>query len=106
MSNLSAINGNKPNIVLSNSDKILWLARQVFTEFPKQVTGLKFYILDCGCIYYQRVFRDGELDNQVGTYIDANDGSCEVCILQEDNWTDRVIDETVFYNSQFQIEMV
>ena len=90
--------------VLLSSDKIPWLARQIFTEFPKQVTGLKFYILDCGCIYYHRVFRDGELDTQVAIYRDADYGPCEVCLLQEDNWTDRVIDETVIYSSQFQIE--
>jgi len=46
------------------------------------------------------------MDTQFGTYRDANDGLCEVCILQEDNWTDRVIDEMVIYSSQFQIEMV
>ena len=62
--------------------------------------------LDCGCIYYQGVFRDGGLDTQVGIYRDADYGPCEVCLLEEDNWTDRVIDETVIYSSQFQIEMV
>ena len=75
-----------------------------FSTFPKDVSGLKFYVLDCGFIYYQRVFRDGELDTQVGIYRDTDEGPCEVCILQEDNWTDRVIDETVIYSSQFQIE--
>jgi len=55
---------------------------------------------------YQRVFKDGKLDNQVAIYRDADYGPCEVCLLQEDNWTDRVIDETVIYSSQFQIEMV
>ena len=62
--------------------------------------------LDCGCIYYQRVFKDGGLDTQVGIYRDAEDGPCKVCLLQEDEWTDRVIDETVTYSSQFQIETV
>jgi hypothetical protein len=61
--------------------------------------------LDCGCIYYQRVFRDGKLDSQVGIYRDADYGPCD-CMLQENNWTDRIIDETVIYSSQFQIEMV
>ena len=92
------------NNILLSSAKIPWLARQIFTEFPKQVTGLKFYILDCGCIYYHRVFKDGEIDTQVGIYRDADDGPCEVCILQEDNWIDRLIDETVVYSSKFQIE--
>ncbi len=31
--------------------------------------------------------------------------SCEVCMLQEETWEDRVVDETVIYNSKFQVEM-
>jgi len=31
----------------------------------ESVSGLKIYILDCGSIYYQRVFRDGELDSEL-----------------------------------------
>jgi hypothetical protein len=57
-------------------------------------------------MYYQKVFREGDLDTQVGIYRDADYGPCEACLLQEDNWTDRVIDETVIYSNQFQIEMV
>ena len=34
----------------------------------------------------------------------ADNGPCEVCILHEDNWTGRVIDERVIYSIQFQIE--
>ena len=45
-----------------DSDKLTWLANQIFTAFPKEVTGLQFYILDCGCISYQSGFRDGNLD--------------------------------------------
>ena len=60
--------------------------------------------LDCGCIYYQRVFPTGELDNQVSIYRDEDEGPCEVCLLQEDDWTDRVIDDNVIYNSIFKIE--
>lgn len=87
-----------------DSDKIDWLANQIFTAFPKDATGLKFYILDCGCIYYHRVFGDGKLDTQTGIYRDANDGPCEICMLQEETWTERVIDERIVYNSKFQME--
>ena len=52
-------------------DKLMWLPNQIFTASPKDVTGLKFYVLDCGCVYYQRVYRDGDLDPQVGIYRDA-----------------------------------
>ena len=45
-----------------DSDKLTWLANQIFMAFSKEVTGLKLYVLDCGCIYYQRAFGDGNLD--------------------------------------------
>lgn len=85
-------------------DKVTWLAEQVFSAFTEEVTSLKFYTLDCGCIYYQRVFRDGNLDFQVGIYRDAENGPCEICMIQEQNWKDRVFDETIVYNSKLQVE--
>jgi len=87
------------------SEKLAWLADQIFSSFPKDVTGLKFYILDCGCIHYQRVFRDGELDPQVGIYRDAEDGPCEFCMHLDKDWGDRVVDEAIVYNSRFQVEL-
>lgn len=69
-----------------DSDKTYWLANQIFTAFPQEITGLKFYILDCGCIYYQSVFPDGGLEPQTGIYRDAEDGACEVCIVQHEKW--------------------
>ena len=91
------------NIKSGNSDKLTWLANQIFTAFPQEVTGTKFYLLDCGCIYYQRVFRDGNLDLQIGIYRDAENGPCEVCMLPDDTWRERVIDKTMICDSQFQI---
>ena len=55
----------------ANSDKPTWLANQILSAFPQEVTGLKFFTLDCGCIYYPRVFRDGDLDPHAGIYRDA-----------------------------------
>lgn len=68
------------------SNRTLWLARHIFTAYPEDCTGLKFYILDCGCIYYQRVFKDGEIDSQFSIYRDASDGPCKTSIQQEDTW--------------------
>jgi len=96
----------QPSIDTRDSDKVLWLASQIFTAFPQDITGLKFYTLDCGCIYYQRVHRDGNLDPQIGIYRDGEDAPCEICMLQEGTWRDRVTDEKVAYNSKFQIETV
>ena len=87
-------------------DKVTWLADQILLAFPQDCTGLRFYILACGCIYYQRVFRDGEIDGQIGIYRDADVGSCEVCMHLDKDWEDRVVDEMVVYNSKFQIENI
>ena len=78
-------------------DKLTWLANQIFTAFPQEVAGLKLYTLDCGCIYYQRVFRNAKLDPQMGIYRDAETGPCEVCMAFEETWKERVVDETVVY---------
>ena len=84
-----------------DSAEVFCLANQIFETFPQEVTGLKFYILDCGCIYYQRVFKDGNLDPQIGIYRDAENGPCETCLAQAKTWENRVIAEKVAYNSKF-----
>ena len=58
----------------------------------------------CGCIYYQRVYGDSNLDPQIGIYRDAKNGPCEIFMLQEEDWNDRVIDEIMIYNSRLQVE--
>jgi hypothetical protein len=65
---------------------------------------LKFIILGFGCIYYQSLFRNGDVDPQIGIYRDAADGPCEVCSRFPREWKERVIDETWVYNSKIQIE--
>ena len=88
----------RQNIDCSDSDKVVWLSNQIVTAFPQGVTDLKFYILDCGCIYYQRVYRGGggDLDPQVGIYWDAEHGPREICLLQAEDSKDRVIAEKGF----------
>jgi len=71
---------NNPSIDSTQSEMVTWLAKQLFTASPQNVTGLKFYFLDCYCIYYQRVSRNGEVDEQFGIYREASDGPCEVCM--------------------------
>ena len=90
----------------AQTDKVVWLVDQMFTAFPKDVTGLKFCILDCRCIYCQRVFRDGNLDPQIGIYRDAEDGPCEICLAQTKTWEDRVINENVVCHSKLHTETV
>ncbi len=55
---------------------------------------------------YQRIFKDGNLDPETGIYRDSENGPCEICLRFEQGWEDRVIDETVVYSSQFQIEKI
>ena len=94
---------HQQSIEPSKSDTVVWLANKIFTAFPQEVTGLKFYTLDCGCVYYQRVFKDGGLDPQVGIYRDADNRACEVCMGQDGNWRERVIDNVRSCNSKFQL---
>lgn len=93
------------NIDRTQSELVTWLAKVIFTAYPEDVSGLRFYFLDCYCIYYQRVFRNGDLDQKFGIYREPSDGPCQVCILQEGDWKNRVIDEMVVYNSKFRVEM-
>ena len=85
------------------NEETTWLAREIFQAFPESVSGLVFYEMDCGCIYYQRKFFDGEIDHQVGIYRDALKGPCDICSAMDQNWKDRVVDETVVYNSRVSI---
>ena len=92
---------NYQNIETPWPEKVTWLANQIFTAFPQERTGLRFYILNCNCIYYERLFRKGDIDPQIGIYRDADNGPCEIYMLQEETWKDRAVDEMVVYNSKF-----
>ena len=98
-----SIDLNQPNIEPQKMDKALWLAEEIFRLFPESVSGLVFYVLDCGCIYYQRKFVNGDIDRKFGIYRDSEDGSCEACIFVDEDWKERVVDETVVYNSKIEI---
>ncbi len=52
-------------------------------------------------LYHERGSNGGNLDSQIGIYRDAENGSCEVCMMQENNWKERVIDEITVYSSKF-----
>jgi len=67
------------------------------------VRGLKFYVLDCDCIYYQRVFREGNLDPEVAIYRDAKQGPCQACMALDESWKKRVIEESVVCMTVFEI---
>jgi len=76
-----------------------WLAREIFKAFPRDCPGLRIYELDCGCICYRRVFRDGQEDEQIGIYRNPAHGACEVCMSLPKGWAHRVVEETLVYNT-------
>jgi hypothetical protein len=84
----------------TQAETVTWLARQIFTAYSKEYTGIKFSLLKCYCIYYQRISPEGQLDDKWGIYREACNGPCEICMAHEDTWQDRVLDEMVVYNSQ------
>jgi hypothetical protein len=86
------------------SDKLIWLADRIFKSFSDDVTGLRFFTLSCGCVYYQRIFRDGDIDLYQGIYRDPEDGPCELCAYFEGDWRDRALNETVIYRAMFRIK--
>jgi len=40
----------------------------------------------------------------LGIYRDTENGVCGVCVAQEEGWKERVINESVVYNSLFDID--
>jgi hypothetical protein len=86
-------------------DRVTALARQIFEILPEGVTGLQFYILDCGCIYFQQVFEDGRIDPVVAVYRETGEGPCDVCTLQAVNWRQMVSDFMVVYRTKLQVWM-
>lgn len=92
---------NKYDLV--RAEKVEWIAKTIFAEFPKEISGLKFYLLDCGCIYYQRVCSDGRVDPRIAVYRDAGYGICEVCTLQTVNWRQLINEIVVVYHLKLEV---
>lgn len=55
-------------------------------------------MLDCECIYYQRVYPNGDLDPQIGIYRGGEDRPCESCMAKGEVWKDRAVGGMVIYN--------
>ncbi len=47
---------------------------------------------------------DGTLVSKPGIYRDAADGPCEICMVMDGSWKNRVVDETVVYNIGAQVD--
>jgi hypothetical protein len=90
------------NRMTRSSTDLTWIANQIFTAYPDEVSGLKLCVLDCGCIYYQRIFPSGELDQHVGIYRNADNGPCKICMDLNQEWQGRVTEEALVYSSALQ----
>lgn len=91
------------DILIQKAQTVEWLANGIFQAFPGHITGLKFHLLDCGCIYYQRVFSDGNVDPKIAVYRDPAHGTCEICMMQAVHWRQMVRDVVVAYNIRLEI---
>lgn len=87
-----------------NEDKITWLAKRVFTSFPDDIGSINFSTLDCGCIYFQRVFPNGSFDSIFGAYRSGDDGPCRKCREYPETWKDRSEEDVRVYAFNFQVE--
>ena len=94
--------------------RIFAFARQYFSDFPRVSSRLgflrtksdRFYILDCGCIYYRQRFSDGHFSSHVSMFRDETEGPCVLCNGFFKAWRNRVIDkETVMELNGSHIEM-
>lgn len=79
------------------------LAHKIFDAFPEDVSGLRFYILDCGCLYLQRVSPEGIPDPVIGVHREEGEVPCEICLLRAVNWRQMVIDEVLVYRIGLQV---
>lgn len=78
-------------------EKATRLANQIFEAFPEDVTGLRFFILDCGCLYFQKISEDGTPDPELATYHEGSESPCEICLMRAVNWRQMIIDELLVY---------
>ena len=60
-------------------------------------------LLSSLCIFYLKVFSNGDFDHHIGIYTGVDHGPCEECSRFSRECRERVIDESVAYNSKFQI---
>jgi len=86
-------------------NRVTALASQIFEILPEAVTGLQFYVLDCGCIYFQQVHEDGRINPVIAVYRETGEGPCDVCSLQAVNWKQMVSDYMVVYRTKLEVWM-
>lgn len=80
------------------------MADRIFEAFPEDVSGLRFFILDCGCLYFQRIGQYGIPDPEIATYHEGGESPCEICLLRAVNWRQMVIDQLLAYRIAVSVE--
>ena len=86
-------------------NRVASLASQIFEILPEAVTGLQFYVLDCGCIYFQQGHEDGRINPVIAVYRETGEGPCDVRSLQAVNWKQMVSDDMVVYRTKLEVWM-
>jgi hypothetical protein len=87
-------------------EKASQLADRIIGAFPEEVSGLRFFILDCGCLYFQRISRDGAPDPEIATYHEGGESPCEICLLRAVDWRQVVVDQLLVYKVPVSVEEV
>lgn len=85
-------------------EKATQLADRIFEAFPEEVSGLRFFILDCGCLYFQRIAQDGTPDPEFATYQEGGESPCEICLMRAVNWRQMVVDKLLVYRVTVSVE--
>lgn len=85
-------------------EKASQLADRIFAAFPEEVSALRFFILDCGCLYFQRIAKDGRPDPELAAYHEAGESPCDLCLMRAVNWRQMVIDQLLVYRVAVTVE--
>ncbi len=85
-------------------EKATQLADRIFEAFPEEVSGLRFFILDCGCLYFQRISQDGSPDPEIAMYHEGGQSPCEICVMRAVNWRQMVIDQLLVYKVAVSVQ--
>ena len=61
-------------------EKLTFLAMRLFKSRTEVVHGIRYYLLTCKCVRYQKILKNGELpDPLFFRYRDPLDGACDSC---------------------------
>jgi hypothetical protein len=91
-------------------EKLTFLAIRLFKSRAEVVHGIRYYLLDCGCVRYQKIFNNGKLHNsQFLIYRDPLDGACNSCGSSQEKkeqFYSKIIDSGVLLRGDIDKETI